>query len=66
MELINREEVEIMLRDTYELNSYSFRILDEKLEQIPTRVIMRDCDDCMGATFGDCQSCERFFVPEEK
>lgn len=59
MRLISREEVEEMLRDTDELSSYAFKVLDEKLNEIKDRAVVRCCDGCMGAAFGDCGGCEK-------
>ena len=60
--LIAREDVEEMLKNTDELDAYAFKILDEKLSSIPVRAVIRDCNGCMGASFGDCADCERFKV----
>ena len=63
-ELILREEVEELLIDTSELTGYQFKILDEKLSNLKTRAILRDCDGCFGESFGDCDGCERIKVTE--
>lgn len=58
MILISKEDVEEMLTDTKELDAYTFKILDEKLQKILVRAVIKDCHKCMGATFGDCTNCE--------
>lgn len=60
--LIAREDVEEILKSTEELDAYAFKILDEKLSEVPVRAVIRDCNGCMGASFGDCKDCEHFKV----
>ena len=54
---VDKNKVEEILRDTPELPGYAFKILDEKLQALPVTVI-RDCNGCFGASFGDCENCK--------
>lgn len=58
MRLISREDVEALIRCD-ELSDYQFMLLDEKLDAIPDRAVLTDCAKCFGASFGDCDNCER-------
>lgn len=62
MILISRDDVQEMLNNTDELSAYAFKILDEKLQEIPTRAVYRECDGCFGASMGDCTDCRRFVI----
>lgn len=62
MILIDRDDVQKMLNETDELSAYAFKILDEKLAEIPTRAVFRECDGCFGASMGDCTNCRRFVI----
>lgn len=63
-ELIFREEVIDVLVNTPELSGYTFRTLDERISNLKTRAVIRDCDGCFGASSGDCSGCERIKVTE--
>ena len=58
MILINKEDVEEMLKTTDELPAYAFKILDEKLQKIKPQAVIRDCKGSFGASFGDCEDCK--------
>lgn len=62
MILISKKDVQDMLNETDELSAYAFKILDEKLQKIPTRAVYRECDGCFGASMGDCSGCRRFAI----
>ena len=55
---ISKKAVEQILIDTPELPGYAFKIIDEKIQELPV-IVIRDCTACFGASFGDCDTCER-------
>lgn len=59
MVLVDIEDVRDMIVNTEELSAYAFKILDEKLNNITPRAVIRDCNGCMGGAFNDCIKCEK-------
>lgn len=57
-ELISRADALQALVDTADIRGYAYTELERRLNEIPTRAVVRDCYGCMGASFGDCDSCE--------
>ena len=64
MELIDREAVIQALNETTEIRGYAYTVLMRALEEIPTKAVLRDCNGCFGASFGDCDKCERVKITE--
>ena len=61
MELISKEEVFEALNECDEVRGFAYKQINEAIEKIPTRAIIPDCRGCFGASFGDCDECQRRF-----
>ena len=62
MILIDKEDVQNMLVETEDIPAYIFKQLDEKLDKIQPKAVIRDCDGCIGGSFNDCPKCEKFVI----
>lgn len=62
MELKGKDEVLQVIDDCEHISGFAHKMLTEAIEALPTRGVIRDCDGCMGASFGDCEKCERLVI----
>lgn len=46
------------LVDADEVKGLAYLQMEANLEAIPIIAIVRDCAGCMGATMGDCETCD--------
>ena len=58
--LIDKERVLEAIDEVEGIKGFEYIELLEKIRDIPILVIERDCRGCFGASFGDCESCERY------
>lgn len=59
MELIDRQAALDALDEITEIKGYAYTLMEEALQAIPTEAVVRDCTDCFGASFGDCDNCDK-------
>lgn len=57
MILVSIEELEEMINDIPEIHGYARKQLDDGIDRLPVRGVIRDCDGCFGASFNDCKDC---------
>ena len=58
--LIDKEEVLDAIDRVEDLKGYVYVRTLEEIEEIPVHRIEKDCRGCFGASFGDCERCERY------
>lgn len=58
--LIDKERVLEAIDEVEGIKGYEYIELLEKIRAIPIQVIEKDCRGCFGASFGDCERCERY------
>lgn len=57
MELIDRQAVLDALDKTEDIKGTAYVNMEQAIKDIPTQVVIPDCTECFGASFGDCQIC---------
>ena len=57
MELIDRQAVLDALDKTEDIKGTAYVNMEQAIKDIPTQVVISDCTECFGASFGDCQIC---------
>ena len=63
MKLVDKQDVFDALDATEEIKGMAYINMERRIEELPIRAIVRDCTQCMGATFQDCDKCERIVLP---
>lgn len=58
--LIDKEKVLEAIDETEDLRGYAYTSLVDAIEKLPILAVERDCRGCFGASFGDCEECERY------
>lgn len=58
--LIDKERVLEAIDSVEGIKGFEYLSLLEAINDIPVQVIERDCRGCFGASFGDCEKCERY------
>ena len=64
-ELIRREDALQALVDCYEVTGYAYTQMENALNEIEAVAVERECDRCMGASFGDCEGCCKVEMDEK-
>lgn len=59
MELIDREAVLEIIDEITEIRGTTYIEIVYRITNLPTKAVIRDCDGCVGASFGDCADCEK-------
>lgn len=49
---------------TSEIDGKALRIALDVIRDLEPAAVIRDCNGCMGATFGDCADCEKIKINE--
>ena len=58
--LIDKDRVLDAIDEVEEIRGYGYIRLLELIKEIPVQVVEKDCRGCFGASFGDCERCERY------
>ena len=58
MILVSVEELNDMINEIPEIHGYARKLLDESIEGLPVRGVIKDCYGCMGAAFNACEDCK--------
>lgn len=64
MELKAKDDVLQVIDDCEHISGFAHKMLTEAIEALPTRGVIRDCNRCFGASFNDCDKCEKYKVAE--
>lgn len=63
MKLYGYEQIHEALL-TSEIEGKALRIALDTIKELEPTAVIRDCNGCMGATFGDCADCEKIKINE--
>ena len=58
--LIDKERVLEAIDSVEGIKGFEYLSLLEAINDIPIQVVEKDCRGCFGASFGDCENCERY------
>lgn len=63
MKLYSYAQLQNALVDS-DIQGVELRKTLDTIKELEPIAVIRDCKDCMGATFGDCAECEKFKINE--
>ena len=59
MKLYDMDDIMEALNSTPDIKGIGYQEFHDKLMALRPAAVIRDCDGCMGASFGDCETCEK-------